>query len=183
MRTRSVPSCARCQSFAADLSPLLDRTRHGIIFRDEPTETLVADKYGVQLQLLDDVARRLTNAQSSSVYAARSLPGLLFAMGRVEDLRALAFDTRFPAELSGPVAMRTIQLNRLRTALGAAARSHNYDAIVSLLVELSAVVAVDERGQDYLLAHPDLVVALGDSDVRVPKILTKSFPEILTTCR
>jgi hypothetical protein len=32
---------AEVESFAADLSPLLDRTRHGIIFRDEPTETIV----------------------------------------------------------------------------------------------------------------------------------------------
>ena len=143
---------------------MLDRTRHGIIFRDEPTETLVEQRYGTQLYLLNDVAARLTVAQSSSVYAARSLPGLLYAMGRVEDLRTLAFDTRFPAALASDVAKRTIRLNRLRTALGAAAGARNYDAMVDLLVELSSVVAVDERGEDYLKAHPDLVVGLGDSE-------------------
>ena len=157
-------SPAEVESFAADLSPLLDRTRHGIIFRDEPTETLVEQQYGSQVHLLDDVAGRLTAAQSSSVYAARSLPGLLFAMGRVDELRKLAFDARFPLALAGDVAKRTIRLNRLRTALGAAAQARNYDAIVDLLVELSSVVAVDERGEDYLLAHPDLVVSLGDSE-------------------
>jgi hypothetical protein len=158
-----IPS-AEVESFAADLSPLLDRTRHGIIFRDEPTETLVEQTYGSQLHLLNDVAARLTRAQASSVYAARSLPGLLFAMGRVDELRKLAFDTRFPAALASDVAKRTIRLNRLRTALGAAAQARDYDAMVDLLVELSSVVAVDERGQDYLLAHPDLVVGLGDSE-------------------
>jgi hypothetical protein len=157
-------SSAEVESFAADLSPLLERTRHGIIFRDEPTETLVEQRYGSQLHLLNDVASRLTGAQASSVYAARSLPGLLFAMGRVDDLRKLAFDTRFPAALAGDVAKRTIRLNRLRAALGAAAQARNYDAIVDLLVELSSVVAVDERGEDYLLEHPDLVVGLGDSE-------------------
>ena len=157
-------SCTEVESFAADLSPLLDRTRHGIIFRDEPTETLVEQRYGSQLHLLNDVAARLAGAQASSVYAARSLPGLLFAMGLVDDLRKLAFDTRFPLALAGDVAKRTIRLNRLRTALGAAAQARNYDAMVDLLVELSSVVAVDERGEDYLLAHPDLVVGLGDSD-------------------
>ena len=157
-------SSAEVESFAADLSPLLDRTRHGMIFRDEPTETLVEQRYGSQLHLLNDVAARLTAAQASSVYAARSLPGLLFAMGRVDDLRKLAFDTRFPATLAGDVAKRTIRLNRLRTALGAAAQARNYDAMVDLLVELSSVVAVDDRGEDYLLAHPDLVVGLGDSE-------------------
>lgn len=155
---------AEVESFAADLSPLLDRTRHGIIFRDEPTETLVEQRYGSQLHLLNSVAARLIEAQASSVYAARSLPGLLFAMGRVDDLRKLAFDTRFPAALSSDVAKRTIRLNRLRTALGAAAHARNYNAMVDLLVELSSAVAVDERGKDYLLAHPDLVVSLGDSE-------------------
>ena len=82
-------------------------------------------------------------------------------MGRVDDLRRLAFDGRFPSALTSDVAKRTIRLNRLRLALGAAAHTRNYDAIVDLLVELSSVVAVDERGKDYLLAHPDLVVGFG----------------------
>jgi hypothetical protein len=85
-------------------------------------------------------------------------------MGRIDDLHRLAFDTAFPATLTGDVAKRVIRLNRLRTAVGAAARARRHDAVVDMLVELSTVVAVDERGQDYLLAHPDLVVALGDSD-------------------
>ena len=157
-------SAPEIESFAADLSPLLDRTRHGLIFRDEPTETLVSQRYGGHVYLLNEVVARLTAAQSQSVYAARSLPGLLSAMGRIDDLHRLAFDATFPTTLTGDVAKRVIRLNRLRTALGAAARARRHDAIVDMLVELSTVVAVDERGQDYLLAHPDLVVALGDSD-------------------
>jgi hypothetical protein len=53
---------AEVESFAADLSPLLERTRHGIIFRDEPTETLVRSQYGSKLPLLDEVVTRLTHA-------------------------------------------------------------------------------------------------------------------------
>ncbi len=157
-------SSAEVESFAADLSSLLDRTRHGIIFRDEPTETLVEQEYGSRSHLLTSVVERLTVAQASSVYAARSLPGLLFVIGRVDDLRKLALDARFPPALNSDVGKRTIRLNRLRTALGAAARARNYDATVDLLVELASVAAVDERGEDYLLAHPDLVVGLGDSE-------------------
>jgi hypothetical protein len=152
------------ESFAADLSPLLERTRHGLIFRDEPTETLVRTNYGSQLSLLNDVVTRLTAAQASSIYAARALPGLLFAMNRVAELRALAFDTRFPAELDSEVAKHGIRISRLRTALGAAARAREIDAMVDLLVELSTIAAVEERGEDYLLSNPDLVVALGDQE-------------------
>ena len=157
-------SAAEVESLAADLSPLLDRTRHGIIFRDEPTETLVEQRYGSQLHLLNDVVERLVAAQSSSAYAAQALPGLLFAMGRIEDLRALAFDARFPASLTSDVAKRAIRLRRLRMALGAAAQGLHYDAMVDLLVELSSVAAADDRGEDYLLSNPDLVVGLGDSE-------------------
>ena len=52
----------------------------------------------------------------------------------------------------------------MKTALGAAAVSRDFDAVVDLLVELSSIALVDERGQDYLLENPDLVVALGDSE-------------------
>jgi hypothetical protein len=48
--------------------------------------------------------------------------------------------------------------------LGAAAQERDFDAVVDLLVELSSVVAVDQRGEDYLLDHPELVVALGDAE-------------------
>jgi hypothetical protein len=157
-------SVSEVESFAADLSPLLERTRHGLIFRDEPTETLVRQSYGQQLSLLDGVVARLTNAQASSVYAARSLPGLLFAMGRTDLLRALAFDTRFPPELDSDLAKRTIRLNRLRTAVGAAAKDRDFSATVDLLVELASLVIVDERGEDYLLEQPDLVVGFGDPE-------------------
>lgn len=152
------------ESFAADLSPLLERTRHGLIFRDEPTETLVHQIYGQQLSLLEGVVTRLTAAQASSVYAARSLPGLLFAMGRTDLLRTLAFDTRFPPELDSDLAKRAIRLNRLRTAVGAAAKDRDFSAVVDLLVELASLVIVDERGEDYLLEQPDLVVGLGDPE-------------------
>jgi hypothetical protein len=155
---------AEIESFAADMSPLLERTRHGIIFRDEPTETLVEQKYGTKLNLLSGVVGRLFEAQSTSAYAARALPGLLLAMRKVDELRALAFDQRFPANLTGDVAKRAIRLNRLRTALAAAATATDYDAIVDLLVELSSVVAVDQRGEDYLLNNADLVAGLGDAD-------------------
>src|SRR5260221_598896 len=63
-------TASEVESFAADLSPLLDRTRHGIIFRDEPTETPVEQRYGSQLHLLNSLAAPLTPAQASSVAAA-----------------------------------------------------------------------------------------------------------------
>jgi hypothetical protein len=151
-------------SLAADLSPLLERTKHGLIFRDEPTETLVKRRYGSRLNLMNDVVVRLRDAQGTSVYAARALPLLLFAMGRVDDLRQLAFDTRFPPELDSEVPKRTIRLVRVKMALGAAAKARDFNATTDLLVELSSLALVNERGDQYLANNPDLVVGLADPE-------------------
>lgn len=151
-------------SLAADLAPLLERTKHGLIFRDEPTETLVKHKYASKLRLMDAVVQRLTDAQGTSVYAARALPLLLSAMGRVDDLRRLAFDTRFPPELDSDVPKRAIRLVRVKMALGAAAKARDFDAITDLLVELSALTLVNQRGDQYLASNPDLVVGLADPE-------------------
>jgi NACHT domain len=161
---------AEAESFAADLSRLLQRTRFGLIFKDEPTETLVRKLYGEKLHLLDKVASQLIAQQTKSIYASKALPSLLFAMGRVENLRDLALSNYFPAELDSEIARHEIRLNRINAGLGAAAQSNNFDAVVDLLVEMSSVVATDERGERYLCEHPDLVVALGDSEMlrRVP---------------
>lgn len=151
-------------SLAADLSPLLERTKHGLIFRDEPTETLIKRKYTSRLSLMDNVVTRLTEAQNTSVYAARALPLLLSAMGRVDDLRRLAFDTRFPPELNSDVPKRAIRFIRVKMALGAATKVRDFDATTDLLVELSALALVNERGDQYLANNPDLVVGLADSE-------------------
>jgi hypothetical protein len=151
-------------SLAADLAPLLERTKHGLIFRDEPTETLVKRKYASKLSLMDVVVSRLTDAQGTSVYAARALPLLLSAMGRVNDLRRLAFDTRFPPELDSEVPKRAIRLVRVKMALGAAAKARDFNATTDLLVELSALALVNQRGDLYLANNPDLVVGLSDPE-------------------
>ena len=39
-----------------------------------------------------------------------------------------------------------------------AARKENYDFLVRLLVELSTLAAIDQRGADYLVDNPDFVV-------------------------
>jgi hypothetical protein len=151
-------------SLATDLAPLLERTKLGLIFRDEPTETLVKRKYGSKLSLMNDVVARLTDAQGTSVYAARALPLLLSAMGRIDDLRRLAFDTRFPPELDSEVPKRAIRLIRVKMALGAAAKVRDFDATTDLLVELSSLALVNQRGDQYLANHPDLVVGLADPE-------------------
>ncbi len=154
------------QGFAADLSPLLERTKHGVVFRDEPTDNLVRERYGDKKSLLAKVAKRLLSLQATSVYAARALPDLLYSMGKTKELHALAFDSRFPQALDSDVARRGIRLSRLQTALRAAAENNDRDKIVDLLVELATIAVVHERGEEFLTKNPDLVIALGDPEAQ-----------------
>ena len=152
------------ESFVSDLWPLLERTKHGLMFRDEPTETLVRDKYASKNEPLQRVAANLLKRQDRSVYAARALPGLLQKLGDGERLFDLAFDDRFPVAITSTVGKRNIRYARLKAAVRYAANGQDYNRLVHLLLELSTIAAVDRRGADYILESPDLVVAARDVD-------------------
>lgn len=157
---------AAVESFASDLSPLLERTNHGLMFRDEPTETLIHNRYATSRDTLERVASNLLARQDASVYAARALPRLLLALDDGERLFELAFDDRLPASVTSTVGKRNIRYARLKAATLHAARKIDYNKLVRLLVELSTIAEVDQRGADYLLKHPDLIVAAKDIDAR-----------------
>jgi hypothetical protein len=152
------------ESFASDLWPLLERTKHGLMFRDEPTETLVREKYGSCETVLRRVADNLRKRQDRSPYAARALPGLLQKIGDGGQLFDLAFGQTFPASITSTVGRRNIRYARLKAAVRYAAGHQDYDRLVHLLLELSTITAVDQRGADYILDCPELVIAAEDAD-------------------
>ncbi|MCC8362629.1 NACHT domain-containing protein [Lysobacter sp. A6] len=151
-------------SFAADLSPLFEQTKHGLMFRDEPTETLIRQKYAGDAAPLRELANNLFAMQAESVYAATTLPDLLLQLEDGEKLFHLAFDERLPSSITGTVGQQAIRHARLRAAVAHAVRVNDLDRLVPLLVELSTLAAMDERGTTYLLDYPDLVVASADPD-------------------
>jgi hypothetical protein len=152
------------ESFASDLFPLLERSNQGLMFKDEPTETLVRKRYASSSQALRRVAKNLLTRQDVSVYAARALPGLLHELDDGTQLFALAFDDRIPASITSTVGKRNIRYARLKAATLHAAMNRDYNRLVRLLLELSTIAAVDQRGAAYIRDHPDLVVAAKDVD-------------------
>ncbi len=150
------------QSFAADLYPLLEKTKHGLVFRDEPTETYVRNHYGADDATLRRVADNLFKKQGDSVYAASALPGLLQKLDAGDLLFKLAMDDRFPAAITTDVGKREIRYSRLKAAAHYAARKDDFDQLVHLLVEMSTIAAVTQRGATYIRENPALVVASGD---------------------
>ncbi len=152
------------ESFASDLIPLLELTNQGLTFKDEPTETLVRNKYASSKGDLRRVANNLFKRQDVSVYAARALPGLLHALDDGKKLFNLAFDNRIPSSITSTVGKRNIRYARLRAATLHAAINQDYNRLVRLLIELSTIAASDQRGINYILDNPDLVVASSDLD-------------------
>ena len=151
------------ESFASDLAPLLELTNQGLMFRDEPTETLVRNQYASK-GALRRVAKNMFKRQDVSVYAARALPGLLHALDDGEQLFKLAFDDRIPRAITSTVGKRNIRYARLRASTLHAAINQDYNRLVQLLVEFSTIAASDQRGIDYILDYPDLVIAASDVD-------------------
>ncbi|WP_419614355.1 hypothetical protein, partial [Thiolapillus sp.] len=163
------------ESFAADLAPLLERSQHGMTFRDEPTETLVRRTYGADRQSLKRVAKNLLDRQNHSVYAARALPGLLQKLNDLTKLFQLAFDERFPESIPSTVGRHRIRYARLRSAIVQSASDKDWNKLVQLLVELSGVAASDQKGANFILDNPDLVINANDADAlrRLFEIRTK----------
>ena len=152
------------ESFAADIRPLLERTSQGLMFRDEPTETLVRNRYASSDAALRNVAANLLARQDVSVYAARALPGLLHKLDAGAQLFALAFDKRTPSAITSTVGKRNIRYARIKAAVLHAAIKRDNDKLVQLLLEMATLASVDERGAEYILDCPALVGATGDTD-------------------
>jgi len=151
-------------SFAADLAPLLEQTKHGLIFRDEPTETLIREAFAADKETLRMLARNLNGMQAKSLYAATTLPELLQQLDDGEQLFDLAFDDRLPATLTSAAGKQAIRQARIRAAVAFATQRNEIEHLVRLLVELSTITAVNQRGTQYLLDHPDLTINTGDVD-------------------
>jgi hypothetical protein len=151
-------------SFAADLSPLLEQTRYGLMIRDEPTETLIRETYAANESTLRSLAKNLLAMQDRSVYAARTLPELLEQLGDGDQLFALAFDERIPATITSVTGKQAIRQARIRAAVAFAANRDDSTRLVQLLVELSTLASMNQRGTQYLLDNPDLTVAMSDAE-------------------
>lgn len=155
------------RSFAADLSPLLDSSKHGLMFRDEPTEKLIRREHGADAGILNALVQNLDSLQASSVYAASALPDLLRRLDRGDELFHLAFDDRIPSSVTSSVGRQAIRQSRIRAAISFLAKGADSEKLVPLLVEMSTLAAGHERGSQFLLDNADLTIISGDvSSVR-----------------
>ena len=152
------------EGFVADLFPLIATTATGLIFRDEPTETLVSEMVAKDDWAQDDLLARLEKRQSQSVYAARALPAVLTQLDRVEALVELAFiDQPIRPDLS-KVADRAIKGARVKAAAIASARAGKIDELARIAMEAVRIGSATERSDAFLRDYPDIVGVSGDPE-------------------
>ena len=152
------------ESFFSDLFPLIDRTQHGLIFRDEPTETLARKFVDQDKHSADNLVERLKVRQSSSAYAARALPPLLVEFNHVDELLELAFSEVFPVSASSTVAVRNIRLARIAAAITACVKANRNDDIFRLMMEAASAASGGQRSDRYVHDFPDLAATCGDTE-------------------
>ncbi|MYM21478.1 hypothetical protein GTP46_02305 [Duganella sp. FT135W] len=161
------------ESFVADLYPLIERTPHGLMFRDEPTETLIRKNYGNDQAARDQIVKILQERQVESTYAARALPGLLTSLRYADQLIELAYDLRVPSGVS-LVSIREIRLSRITAAIVLTAEREKFDDLWRLFMEASLVAAGHERSDRLLYEYPDLAAISDDPDALRRLSMTKT---------
>lgn len=161
-------------SFCNDLGRLLERTPHGIIFRDEPADTYVRKEYGLEARGAkghhSELVERLKEGQRISTYAAEALPELLVRLDLADALYELALSTDYPKEIqsdgAGKLHLRSI---RLRAALGSLAAEEGdglpANRLLRCLSELAIVNLGDARVDAYTHRRPDLTAAFATPSI------------------
>jgi hypothetical protein len=157
-------SVSQVNSAASDLAPMLDVVKHGVMFRDEPTETYIKDHYASELVAQQAIAQRLQDRQKNSVYAAESLPHFLVVIGDCDRAYQLASSEDFPLVIESDYARRRLRLTRLYAAFSLATRKRDFDRSLSLMMQLSQLASANARGDQFIRRSPSLATALGDSD-------------------
>ncbi|MCY4644288.1 MAG: NACHT domain-containing protein, partial [Bacteriovoracales bacterium] len=151
-------------SMVSDLAPLLEISKRGVMFKDEPTETLIIKKYGSKQNDLNKIASNLSAAQEQSVFAAKTLPSFLYKLGNGDDIYSLATDSRIPHSIESDLGKLEIRYARLKFAVRYAAGKKDFDKLIGFLVKISPVTEFDQRGLRYLLNSPEFIVELNDTD-------------------
>ncbi|MCO4887918.1 NACHT domain-containing protein [Cupriavidus sp. WGtm5] len=157
-------SVAQVNTAASDLTPMLETTSHGAIFRDEPTETYVRETFSERPEAQRAIADRLMSSQGTSVYAAEALPHFLVVIKDSDRAFALADSTNFPTTVQSDFGRRRLTLARLRAAFRLAVAEDDFDRVLGLSMRLAQATTANMRGDEFIRSSPALAIVLGDAD-------------------
>ena len=149
---------------ASDLAPMLELVKHGVIFRDEPTETYIKDQYANEGAAQQSIAQRLQDNQNTSLYAAEALPHFLVVIGDSDRAYQLAKSKEYPNTIDTDYGRRRLKLARLQAAFALSTRDKDLDRVLTLTMQLSQVASANARGDEFIRHSPAIATILGDND-------------------
>ena len=152
-------------SAITDLAPIFKIEPHGVIFRDEPTETFIREIYASETKTQHEIADRLFETQNDSIYAAyaaEALPGLLVAINDSFRAYELSESQEYPDSIQTEYGRGRLKLLRSQAAFSLAVKEWNLDRVLRLTMRLAQVTSANAKGDQFIRRSPGLAVLLGD---------------------
>lgn len=159
------------RSFAYDLGRPLLVKGGSLHFLDEPSETWFRETYWPVKEKLTTFLDRLAPLSANSAYVASTIPQLLLAAGRMDELVALALSgDGLPT--SNPLERRDVEVQRLTFALKACLHEKRYASAAKLALKVAGELAGVERQNELIQGNTDIACALLSPD-RIDELVSR----------
>ena len=159
------------RSFAYDLGRPLLVKGGALHFLDEPSETWFRETFQPDKAKLATFLDRLKPLTASSSYVASTIPQLLLAAGRMDELVDLALSTE-GLPTANPLERRDVEVQRLTFALKACLQEKRYVSAAKLALKVAGELAGVERQNDLIQGNTDIASALLSPD-RIDELVSR----------
>lgn len=159
------------RSFAYDLGRPLLVKGGSLHFLDEPSETWFRESFWPDKAKLATFLDRLKPLAANSSYVASTIPQLLLAAGRMDELVDLALSAD-GLPTSNPLERRDVEVQRLTFALKACLQEKRYAPAAKLTLKVAGELAGVERQNDLIQGNTDIASALLSPD-RIDELVSR----------
>lgn len=159
------------RSFAYDLGRPLLVKGSSLHFLDEPSETWFRENFWPGKEKLTTFLDRLKPLTATSSYVASTIPQLLLAAGRVDELVDLALSADGLPTLN-PLERRDVEVQRMTFALKACLQEKRYAPAAKLALKVAGELAGVERQNDLIQGNTDIASALLSAD-RIDELVSR----------
>ncbi len=159
------------RSFAFDLGRPLLVKGGSLHFLDEPSETWFRERFWPDKAKLATFLDRLKPLAATSSYVASTIPQLLLAAGRMDELVDLALSAD-GLPTSNPLERRDVEVQRMTFALKACLQEKRYAPAAKLALKVAGELAGVERQNDLIQGNTDIASALLSPD-RIDELVSR----------
>lgn len=159
------------RSFAYDLGRPLLVKGGSLHFLDEPSETWFRERFWPDKAKLATFLDRLKPLAATSSYVASTIPQLLLAAGRMDELVDLALSAD-GLPTSNPLERRDVEVQRLTFALKACLQKKRYAPAAKLALKVAGELAGVERQNDLIQGNTDIASVLLSPD-RIDELVSR----------